>query len=108
LRVRRLAILAIVGQAVFPITWLVAGGLDQGYSHERQYVSELAGRHAEHPWIAALGIAALGLSWLALGDGDLSWRHYAHGFVGWANQLMLAATPFALAAAALPRAPDRA
>ena len=33
---------------------------------------------------------------------DLSWRHYAHGFIAWANQLMLAATPFALALALRP------
>jgi Protein of unknown function (DUF998) len=152
LRVRRLAIITIVGQSVFPLAWLVAGGVTEGYSHERQYVSELAARDAEHAWIAAIGIAALGLSWIALGlalraalprrrwswlppalfvatgtattlgvllpvdcsssvddacrtlerGWDLSWRHYAHGFVGWANQLMLAATPFALALALRP------
>lgn len=151
-RVRRLAILAIAGQAVFPLTWLVAGALDEGYSHEKQYVSELAARNADHAWIAGIGIAALGLSWIALGLGlrvalparpwswlppalflvtgaatalvallpvdcsssvddacrtlergwDLSWPHYAHGFIAWLNQLMLAATPFALALALRP------
>jgi Protein of unknown function (DUF998) len=151
-RVQRLAILVIVGQSVFPLTWLIAGGVSEGYSHEEQYVSELAARNAEHPWIVAIGIAALGLSWIALGAAlrvalprrpwswlppalfiatgtatalvavlpldcsssvdegcrtlergwDLSWRHYAHGFVSWAIQLMLAATPFALSLALRP------
>jgi hypothetical protein len=151
-RVRQLAIIAIVGQSVFPLTWLIAGGVSEGYSHEKQYVSELAARDAEHAWIADIGIAALGLSWIALGlalraalpcrrwswlppalflaagaattlvvllpvdcsasvddacrtlerSWDLSWRHYAHGFIGWGNQLMLAATPFALALALRP------
>jgi hypothetical protein len=151
-RVRWLAILAIAGQAVFPLTWLVAGGLEEGYSHEKQYVSELAARNADHAWIAGVGIAALGLSWIALGlalrvalperpwswlppalflatgaattlvvlvpvdcsssvddacrtlerDWGLSWRHYAHGFIAWLNQLILAATPFALALALRP------
>jgi hypothetical protein len=150
--VRRLAILTIVGQSIFPLTWLIAGGLSDRYSHEGQYVSELAARDAEHAWIADIGIAALGLSWVALGlalraalpqrrwswlapglflatgmattlvvllpvdcsssvdeacralerSWDLSWRHYAHGFIGWGNQLMLAATPFALALALRP------
>lgn len=151
-RVQRLAIAAIVGQSIFPLAWLVAGGVSEGYSHEKQYVSELAARNADHAWIADVGIAALGLSWVCLGLAlrvalprrpwsrlppalflvvglatalvvllptdcspsvddacrareeawELSWRHYAHGFIGWANQLMLAATPFALALALRP------
>jgi hypothetical protein len=150
--VRRLALLAIAGQALFPLAWLVAGGVDEGYSHERQYVSELGARNAEHAWIFAVGAVALGLSWVAIGlalrgalprrpwswappalfvaagvlaasvvllpldcsptvdeackaqlkDWDLSWRHYAHGFVGLAAQVVLAATPFALALALRP------
>jgi hypothetical membrane protein len=151
-RVRWLAIATIAGQALFALSWLVAGGLSEGYSHEMQYVSELAARNADHAWIASIGIAALGLSWIALGlalrpalptgpwswlppalflvtgvatalvvllpvdcsssvddacrelerDWELSWRHYAHGFIAWANQLFLAATPFALALALRP------
>lgn len=143
---------AIALQSVFPLTWLVAGATTHGYSHEKQYVSELAAQGAEHAWIAALGIAALGLSWVALGlalraalpirrwawlppalfvatgaattlvvvlpvdcapsvddacrtlerEWNLSWRHYAHGLIAWLNQLMLAATPFALALALRP------
>jgi hypothetical protein len=150
--VRRLAIAAIVLQALFSIAWLVAGGLDEGYSHERQYVSELGARDAEHAWIFIIGAFALGLSWVATGlalrlalpkrpwswappalfvasgiaagsvallpldcsvtvddacraraeDWDLAWRHYAHGLVGLGAQLMLAATPFALALALRP------
>jgi uncharacterized protein DUF998 len=150
--VTQLAGVAILGQSIFPLAWLVAGGIDSGYSHERQYVSELAARNAAHPWIAEIGIAALAVSWIALGvalraglprrpwswappalflatgvatagvvllpldcspsvdhacrlrhEGwDLSWRHYGHEFLGWACQLMLAATPFALARALRP------
>ena len=67
LRVRQLAIVAIVGQAVFPLAWLTAGGVSEGYSHEAQYVSELAARDADYAWIVDIGIAALGLIWIALG-----------------------------------------
>ena len=66
-RVRALSLAVIVGQSVFPLSWLVAGGLTDGYSHERQYVSELAGRDSEYAWLATIGIVALGLSWIALG-----------------------------------------
>jgi hypothetical protein len=148
-RVRRWATVAVVGQSIFPLAWLVAGGLERGYSHERQYVSELAARNAGHAWIADIGIAALGISFFGLGmalsaalpkrswsglpaalfialgvgmllvilfpldcsptvdpvcksrleDWGLSWRHYAHEFVSLVLQLMIAATPFALALA---------
>jgi hypothetical membrane protein len=151
-RAGRLALVAIAGQSLFPIAWLVAGGLDERYSHEKQYVSELGARGAEHAWIFDLGLTALGLSWVALGLAlrvalrgrrsswlpaglfvatgmattavvllpvdcsasvdevcaaleerwELSWRHYAHAFSAWANQLMLAATPFAIALALRP------
>jgi uncharacterized protein DUF998 len=151
-RVLRWGAVALLGQSIFPLAWLVAGGIDSGYSHEKQYVSELAARNAAHPWIAQIGIAALAVSWIALGlalraglprrpwsrapaalfvatgvatacvvllpldcspsvdhacrlrhEGwDLSWRHYGHEFLGWACQLMLAATPFALARALRP------
>jgi hypothetical protein len=62
-------VIAIVGQSLFSITWLVAGGIDGRYSDERQYVSELAARDAAHPWIVTVGIAALGVSFVALGLG---------------------------------------
>jgi uncharacterized protein DUF998 len=150
--VRRWAVVAIVGQSLFPLAWLVAGGIDRGYSHEKQYVSELAAGNAAHPWIVEIGIALLALSWIALGlalraglpsrpwswlpvglflatgvatalvalmpldcsasvdhacrarleHWQLSWHHYGHDFLGWASQLMLAATPFALARALRP------
>jgi uncharacterized protein DUF998 len=149
--VRRWAVVAIVGQSLFPLAWLVAGGIDRGYSHEKQYVSELAARNAAHPLIVEIGIALLALSWIALGlalraglprrpwswlpvalflatgvatalialpldcsasvdhackarleNWQLSWRHYGHDFLGWGSQLMLAATPFALARALRP------
>jgi uncharacterized protein DUF998 len=151
-RVQRLAVLAIVGQSLFPLSWLVAGGVESGYSHEKQYVSELGARGAEHRWLFDLGDLALGLSFVALGlalsvalrhrpwfwlppalfviiglltaaeallpldcassidsacraqekHWDLSWQHYAHGFVGLVVQVLLATTPFALALALRP------
>jgi hypothetical protein len=65
-QVRWLAAVIAGGQALFALSWLVAGAVTDGYSHERQHVSELAARSAEHAWIVTLGIAALGVSWIAL------------------------------------------
>jgi hypothetical protein len=153
---RQLALVALAGQAVFPLGWLVAGGLSDGYSHERQYVSELGARGMEYDWIFELGLLGLALSWVAIGlvlrhalpdprwsrvsgalflvagvaaaavvvlpvdcsasidaaceerqrAGDLSWQHYAHGLIAWAEQLVLAATPFVVGRA-LPAGPLR-
>ena len=66
-RVRRLVVAVAAGQARFALSWLVAGGLSESYSHERQHVSELAARNAEHALIVSLGIAVLGLSWIGFG-----------------------------------------
>lgn len=65
-RVAAWTLSAIALQAIFPIAWLVAGALDHGYSHDREYVSELAALGQPHRWIVTAGIVALGLSWLAL------------------------------------------
>jgi hypothetical protein len=57
---------AFAGQALFFASWIVAGALEPHYSHLDSYVSELAARDAAHPWIETVGLAALGLSLLAL------------------------------------------
>jgi hypothetical protein len=57
---------AFAGQAVFFASWLVAGALEPHYSHVEQGVSELAGRQAENPAIVSVGLAAAGVSLLAL------------------------------------------
>ena len=62
-----LAIIALLGQGLFGFAWLVAGALEDGYSHERQPVSELAARHADHAWIMNLGLVAFAASFIALG-----------------------------------------
>jgi hypothetical protein len=59
--------LAFAGQAVFFASWIVAGALEPRYSHLERYVSELAARNAAHPGIETAGLAALGLSLVALG-----------------------------------------
>ena len=58
---------AFAAQAIFFASWIVAGALEPHYSHVQRYVSELAGRNAAHPWIETIGIAALGVSLIALG-----------------------------------------
>jgi hypothetical protein len=64
---RALVWAAFAAQAVFFASWIVAGALEPNYSHIDRWVSELASRTAAHPWIVTAGIAALGLSLVALG-----------------------------------------
>jgi len=64
---RVLVWVALTGQAAFIVAWVVAGALEPGYSVADRYVSELAARTAEHPWIVTAGIASLGVSVVALG-----------------------------------------
>src|SRR4051812_14430853 len=63
---RKLVWAAFAGQAAFVASWIVAGALEPRYTHVLQGVSELAARNATHPWIVAVGTAALGLSLVAL------------------------------------------
>jgi hypothetical protein len=58
---------AFAGQALFFASWIVAGALEPHYSHVQSYVSELAARSGAHPWIETIGIAAFGVSLVALG-----------------------------------------
>src|SRR3954467_12929182 len=64
---RTLVWVAFAGQVVFVAAWIVAGALEPHYSHLEQFVSELAARHAAHPWIVTVGIAAMAVSWVLLG-----------------------------------------
>jgi uncharacterized protein DUF998 len=64
---RALVWAAFAGQVLFFASWIVAGALEPHYSHVDSYVSELAARDAAHPWIETAGLAAFGLSLIALG-----------------------------------------
>src|SRR5439155_14821614 len=63
---RALVWLAFACQGVFMASWIVAGALEPHYSHVNEFVSELAGSNAAHPWIETIGIVSLGLSMIAL------------------------------------------
>ena len=64
--VRALAWFAIVAQFVFVAAWIVAGALEDGYTHLHDYVSELGADGAANPWIVNAAIVLLGLSVAAL------------------------------------------
>lgn len=64
---RRWTWVALAGQALFVISWIVGGALQPGYSHIDQGVSELGAHGAAHPWLANGGIAVFGLSLVAIG-----------------------------------------
>jgi hypothetical protein len=49
--------------------WLIAGALQPGYSAADSFISELAAKDASHPWLVIAGLAANGLSLLALAGG---------------------------------------
>jgi hypothetical protein len=61
-----LAAFGFAGQYLFPLSWLVGGLLQDGYSFRDQPISELGGRNAAHPWIVQAGISLWGLSVLAV------------------------------------------
>jgi hypothetical protein len=63
---RALAWFAIAAQFVFVATWIVAGGLEDGYSHLDHHVSELGADGAANPWLMNAGIVVLGLGIAAL------------------------------------------
>ena len=64
--VRALAWFAIVTQFVFVAAWIVAGALEDGYSHLDHHVSELGSDGAANPWIVNSAIVLLGLGIAAL------------------------------------------
>jgi uncharacterized protein DUF998 len=77
--IRRLAMVAIVGQLLW-LAFVVFGGLwEPGYSEVRDAVSFLGARTAEDPWIFNTVVAIVGLSAIALAaalwlDGPGGWR----------------------------------
>jgi hypothetical protein len=148
---RKLVWIALAGQVLFVVSWVVAGALEPGYSHADQGVSELGARGTEHPWIANAGIVVLGLSFASIGialraalparrasrvatalflgaavtivvagfarldcglsdqrcedlwrAGQLSWHEDVHLWASFVGQLLLGATPFAIARALWP------
>jgi hypothetical protein len=52
---------------LFVAAWVVAGALENAYSHLDQGISELGARGASHPLIVNAGLVVLGLSLAALG-----------------------------------------
>jgi hypothetical protein len=65
--VRRLCWFAILGQVLFVVAWLLAGALEPGYNHARQYISELGAETADNPWIVNSALILFGLTLWALG-----------------------------------------
>jgi hypothetical protein len=59
--------IALAGQAVSIVSWVVAGALEPDYSHVERAVSELGADDAAHAWIVNAGIVVHGLSLVALG-----------------------------------------
>lgn len=64
--VRALAWFAIATQFLFVAAWIVAGALEDGYSHLDHRVSELGADGAANPWIVNTAIVLLGLGIAAL------------------------------------------
>lgn len=60
---------ALAGQVVFVAAWLVAGALEEGYSHVEHHVSELGADTAEAPLIVNGALLLLGLTLVALAAG---------------------------------------
>src|SRR3954452_25135480 len=65
-RIRALAGFGFAGQCLFPVSWLIGGLVQDGYSFRQQAISELGARTADHAWIVRLGISVWGLSVLAV------------------------------------------
>ena len=63
---RALAWFAIAAQFVFVAAWIVAGGLEDGYSHLDHHVSELGADTAANPLLMNASIVVLGLGIAAL------------------------------------------
>jgi Protein of unknown function (DUF998) len=59
---RALAWFAIAAQILFVAAWIVAGALEDGYSHSEQAISELGADGAAHPLVMNAAIVVLGLS----------------------------------------------
>ncbi|MDQ3408683.1 MAG: DUF998 domain-containing protein, partial [Actinomycetota bacterium] len=66
--VGRLAAVAIGGQLVFVLSWLVAQTLEPGYDIEGEQVSALAAETADNPWIVTLGLLAWAAGTAACGE----------------------------------------
>jgi hypothetical membrane protein len=61
-----LAWAAILAQLVFVGGWVLAGGLEPGYSQVREYISELGRHGAANPWIFTIFVGIWGLGFIAL------------------------------------------
>lgn len=66
--VGRPAAVAVGGQLVFVVSWLVAQALEPRYDPEAETVSGLAASNADNPWIVTLGLLAWALGTAATGE----------------------------------------
>ena len=62
---RRAALLVLAGVSVFWAAMLAGARVNPGYAHRRDYVSALAARGVEHPWLGMVAIAMIGCAGLA-------------------------------------------
>jgi hypothetical protein len=68
-RLRAVAVGAIVAQVLFVVAWIVAGGLEDGYSATDSYVSELGAGDVHDAWIVNGGILVLGAGFACVAAG---------------------------------------
>lgn len=99
--VGRLAAVAVGGQLVFVVSWLVAQALEPRYDPAAETVSGLAASNAENPWIVTVGVLAWALGTAAAGETlrralprrRLSWVAVAALWVAAAGMVAAAALP---------------
>jgi hypothetical protein len=61
-----LTCLTAIGQAAYPVGWLIAGSFQDGYSAVDNYVSDLGALTATDPWIMNTGFLLFGASFVTL------------------------------------------
>jgi hypothetical membrane protein len=61
--------LAVLGPIAFTVAWIVSEVLQDGYSPQQDYISELAALDAQQAWIMITGFLLLGAGTVSLGAG---------------------------------------
>lgn len=98
--IRRLAVLALAGQAIWLVFVAIGGLWEPGYSEIRDAVSFLGARTAADPWafnavVAISGLSVIGLAVALVLDGPGGWR-------GWLGPALIALTGLAQILAGFP------